>query len=127
MLITAFNKQGLFWGIQTIRQLLPNEILRDAKVEGVEWELPCTNITDKPRFKWRGLMIDYSRTFWSVGQTKKYIDALSYYKMNKLHMHLTDDQGWRIEIDKYPMLTEIASTFFQGKPEKKPLRGMLSS
>jgi len=111
VLITAHRSQGIIWGIQTLRQLFPVEILREAAVDDVAWELPCVNILDKPRFEWRGLMIDYSRTFWNISHTKKYIDALSYYKMNRLHMHLTDDQGWRIEIEKYPALTEIASQF----------------
>jgi hexosaminidase len=109
--ITAGSPTGIIWGIQTLRQLLPVEILREAVVDDVNWAIPKVHIIDKPRFTWRGLMIDYSRTFWNISHTKKYIDALSYYKMNKLHMHLTDDQGWRIEILKYPALTEIASKF----------------
>ena len=71
-------------------------------------------------------MIDYSRTFWNMSHTKKYIDALSYFKMNKLHMHLTDDQGWRIEIDKYPDLTEIASTFATVYHEPQEREGYFS-
>ena len=122
VLISAYHYKGLFWGIQSLRQLLPNEILREALVVNVDWVIPCIKIVDKPRFKWRGLMIDYSRTFWSVSHTKKYIDVLSYFKMNKLHMHLTDDQGWRLEIEKYPLLTEIASKFdtvFNEPPERE--------
>ncbi|MCK9414391.1 MAG: beta-N-acetylhexosaminidase [Prolixibacteraceae bacterium] len=111
VLITAYKPKGIFWGIQSLRQLFPNEILREAQVDGVKWILPCVNITDKPRFSWRGLMIDYSRTFWNKSHSKKYIDAMAYYKMNKLQMHLTDDQGWRLQIDKYPELTEKASKF----------------
>ncbi len=126
VLISAYNEQGIFWGFQTLRQLFPKKILRDAMVSNIKWELPCVKIVDKPRFRWRGLMIDYSRTFWNVGQTKKYIDALSYYKMNKLHMHLTDDQGWRIEIDKYSGLTEIASKFDTAYHELPEREGYLS-
>ncbi len=111
VLISSSTPLGIFWGIQTLRQLLPSDILREAIVENVKWELPCVEIEDRPRFQWRGLMIDYSRTFWNKSHTKKYIDALSFYKMNKLHMHLTDDQGWRIEIEAYPDLTGIASKF----------------
>jgi len=111
VLITAFKPQGITWGIQTLRQMLPDEILREAFVSNVKWIIPCVSIVDKPRFNWRGLMIDYSRTFWNRRVTKKYIDAMSYYKLNMLHMHLTDDQGWRIEIDKYPLLNEISSKF----------------
>lgn len=126
VLIKAPNPTGIFWGIQTLRQLLPKEILRDALVQNVEWVLPAVKITDKPEFKWRGLMIDYSRTFWNKSHTKKYIDALSYYKMNKLHMHLTDDQGWRLEIEKYPLLTEIASKFDTIYNEPKEREGFYS-
>jgi len=126
VLITAYKPQGIFWGIQTLRQLFPNEILRKAVVDNVEWILPCVNIVDKPRFKWRGLMIDYSRTFWNKRQTEKYIDAISYYKMNKLHMHLTDDQGWRIEIKKYPALTEKASKFDTIYHESREMEGYYS-
>jgi len=111
VLITAFSPKGIFWGIQSLRQLFPNEILREAQVDGVKWVLPCLKIVDKPRFSWRGLMIDYSRTFWNKSHSKKYIDAMAYYKMNKLQMHLTDDQGWRLQIDKYPELTGKASKF----------------
>jgi hexosaminidase len=126
VLITAYKPHGILWGIQTLRQLFPDEILRKAVVDNVEWTLPCVNIVDKPRFKWRGLMIDYSRTFWNKSQTEKYIDAISYYKMNKLHMHLTDDQGWRIEINKYPDLTNIASKFDTIYHELKERQGYYS-
>jgi hexosaminidase len=126
VLITAYKPQGIFWGIQTLRQLFPDEILRTAVVDDVEWILPCVNIVDEPRFKWRGLMIDYSRTFWNKSLTEKYIDAISYYKMNKLHMHLTDDQGWRIEINKYPDLTKIGSKFDTVYHEPKESEGYYS-
>ena len=122
VLIRAFKPRGITWGIQTLRQLFPEDILREAVASNVEWGLPCLNIVDKPRFRWRGLMIDYSRTFWNTRVTKKYIDALSYYKMNKLHMHLTDDQGWRVEISKYPALTSEASRFdtaYHEPPERE--------
>ena len=120
VLVTAPTSRGIVWGIQTMRQLFPTEILRDSQTAGVEWSLPCLTIIDAPRFSWRGLMIDYSRTFWNKEITKKYIDALSFYKMNNLHMHLTDDQGWRLEISKYPALTETGSKFdpsFRERPE----------
>ncbi len=122
VLIAALKPRGIFWGMQTLRQLFPNEILREARMDGAEWILPCVKIVDRPRFRWRGLMIDYSRTFWNKHLTKKYIDALSYYKMNTLHMHLTDDQGWRLEITKYPKLTEVASRFdtlYHEPPERE--------
>ena len=126
VLITACHSQGIYWGIQTLRQLLPVQILRGAVVDQVAWELPCIKIVDKPRFAWRGLMIDYSRTFWSKHVTKKYIDAISYFKLNKLHMHLTDDQGWRLEIAKYPALTEIASKFDTVYHEPEERQGFYS-
>jgi hexosaminidase len=122
VLISAFRPKGILWAIQTLRQLLPGAILREARVDGIEWLLPCLKIVDKPRFAWRGLMIDYSRTFWNTRVTKKYIDAMSFYKINKLHMHLTDDQGWRLEISKYPALTEIGSRFdtaYHEPPERE--------
>lgn len=109
--IEAYHSMGLFYAFQTLLQLLPKDILRHAKVEDMEWHIPNCRIIDTPQFEWRGLMIDYSRTFWNKRITKKYIDAMAFYKLNKLHMHLTDDQGWRIEITKYPNLTQIASKF----------------
>jgi len=118
----AFHSRGLFYAFQTLLQLLPNDILREAEVEDGEWLIPNVSITDVPQFEWRGLMIDYSRTFWNKRITKKYIDALAFYKLNKLHMHLTDDQGWRIEIARYPLLTEYASKFdtsFHEAPERE--------
>ncbi len=111
VLISAYKSNGIFYGIQTLRQMLPDEILRKAIADNIKWIIPCVSIVDKPRFSWRGLMIDYSRTFWNKRVTEKYIDAMSYYKLNKLHMHLTDDQGWRLEITNYPALTKIASKF----------------
>lgn len=111
VLISAYKPNGIFFGIQTLRQMLPDEILRKAIADSIKWIIPCVSIVDKPRFSWRGLMIDYSRTFWNKRVTEKYIDAMSYYKLNKLHMHLTDDQGWRLQINNYPALTKIASKF----------------
>ena len=124
--IEAFHSKGIFWALQTLLQLLPSDILRDAKVDNVKWYIPSCTIEDSPRFAWRGLMIDYSRTFWNKRITKKYIDAMAFYKLNKLHMHLTDDQGWRIEIDKYPKLTEIASRFDTSYNEPKEREGFYS-
>ena len=121
--ITAFHTNGIFYGIQSLRQLLPIDIMRDAKVGSAQWKIPCLKIEDKPRFPWRGLMIDYSRTFWNKDLTKKYIDALALYKMNVLHMHLTDDQGWRIEIKKYPKLTQKASRFSDEFDEPEERQG----
>jgi hexosaminidase len=126
ILIEAYHRKGLFFAFQTLLQLLSKEIFRDAKVEDMEWQIPNCSVRDTPEFEWRGLMIDYSRTFWNKRITKKYIDAMAFYKLNKLHMHLTDDQGWRIEISQYPELTEIASKFDTSYHEPKEREGYFS-
>lgn len=97
---------GAFRGIQTIRQIIP-EISNDTLAENKIWVIPTGKIIDAPQFEYRGAMLDVSRHFFSVEDVKKYIDVLSYYKYNILHLHLTDDQGWRIEIKSWPKLTEI--------------------
>ncbi|MGD9327841.1 MAG: beta-N-acetylhexosaminidase [Cyclobacteriaceae bacterium] len=124
--IEAYHSKGLFYAIQTLIQLLPVEIYRKAKVENVDWILPSCKIIDTPQYEWRGLMIDYSRTFWNKRITKKYIDAMALYKLNKLHMHLTDDQGWRIEILRYPDLTRIASKFDTSYHEPQEREGFFN-
>lgn len=126
IIISAHTDTGLFWAIQTIRQLLPQAILRQAPVKEMIWQLPCLKIKDKPRFKWRGLMLDCSRTFISKEQIKKYIEQMCFYKMNVLQLHLTDDQGWRIEIKKYPQLTSICSKFDSTCKEPKEYEGFYS-
>ncbi|MEO6979641.1 MAG: beta-N-acetylhexosaminidase, partial [Mucilaginibacter sp.] len=93
---------GLFYGVQSLIQLLPLDMAGTAKI-------PCAQIDDYPRFGYRGLMLDVSRHFFSVEFVKKYIDLMAGYKLNNFHWHLTDDQGWRIEIKKYPKLTQISS------------------
>jgi hexosaminidase len=93
---------GLFYGIQTLLQLIPAE-------HGATIKLPCVQIEDYPRFAYRGLMLDVSRHFFGVDEIKRYIDLLAAYKLNTFHWHLTDDQGWRIEIKKYPKLTQVSS------------------
>ncbi|HEY0197761.1 MAG TPA: family 20 glycosylhydrolase [Rhodanobacter sp.] len=98
--ITASQDRGLFWGVQTLRQLLPMQ--RSAHVG-----IPVVDIRDRPAFGYRGTMLDVSRHFYPVAFVKKQLDLLSYYKINTFHWHLTDDQGWRIEIRKYPRLTEV--------------------
>jgi len=124
--LSAATEKGIFWGIQTLRQLLPYQINRSAVVKGVAWEIPCVRIEDNPRFKWRGLMLDCSRTFIPKEQVKKYLEAMSYFKMNVLHMHLTDDQGWRLEIKKYPELTSVCSKFHDSFKEPKEYQGYYS-
>ena len=107
--IRAAAPAGVFYGIQTLRQLLPNEIFREARVKNVEWRVPLATISDKPRFGWRGAHLDVSRHFQPKEFVKKYIDLLALHKMNRFHWHLTDDQGWRLEVRKYPRLTEVAA------------------
>lgn len=107
--ISARTEAGLFYGIQTVRQLLPTAILTMTPQAGVEWQVPSTEIEDYPRFGWRGAMMDASRHFMPKDAVLRFIDQLALHKMNTFHWHLTDDQGWRIEIKRYPKLTSIGS------------------
>jgi len=105
--VQANSVVGLFYGIQTLRQLLPPQIESQKPVSGVSWVVPCVEIKDEPRFSYRGLHLDVGRHFFPASFIKKYIDLLALHKMNTFHWHLTEDQGWRIEIKKYPRLTEV--------------------
>src|SRR5947208_16839448 len=105
--IRAFRPAGVFYGVETLRQLLPPEVFRSAPVAGIAWTVPGVEIEDMPRFGWRGAHLDVCRHFMPKEFVKKYIDLLALHKMNRFHWHLTDDQGWRIEIKKYPRLTEV--------------------
>src|SRR5262249_50658271 len=107
--ITASAPAGAFYAVQSIRQLLPAAVFRDAAVRGVEWTMPAVSIVDRPRFKWRGMHLDVSRHFMPKEFVKKYIDLLALHKLNTFHWHLTDDQGWRLEIKKYPRLTAVGA------------------
>jgi hexosaminidase len=110
IVVSSGSSAGLFMGIQTLRQLFPKEIESPVPVtEPVKWQAPCVEIKDYPRFQWRGMMLDVCRHFYDVEFIKKYIDLLAMNKMNVFHWHLTDDQGWRIEIKKYPKLTEVGA------------------
>jgi len=102
IVIKASSEAGIFYGLQTLRQLL---IVSGTNI------LPSQTIKDSPRFAWRGVMLDVSRTFMPVLLVKRYMDLFSIYKLNVVHLHLTDDQGWRVEIKRYPLLTEIGSKF----------------
>ena len=102
IIIEASSAKGHFYGIQTLLQLIPFE-------KKLQIEIPCLTINDEPSFNWRGVHLDVCRHFFDVNFIKKYIDFLAMYKMNTFHWHLTEDQGWRIEIKKYPLLTEIGS------------------
>jgi hexosaminidase len=110
--ISAPTTAGLFYGIQTLRQLLPVEIeyqKPSLAPNNTRWTIPVLEITDYPRFEYRGMHLDVARHFFPVEFVKKYIDLLAMHKMNRFHWHLTEDQGWRIEIKKYPKLTEIGA------------------
>jgi hexosaminidase len=107
VLITG-TSVGIFRGMQTLRQLLPPAIESDMKVDGA-WTIPALAIVDRPRFGWRGSMLDVARHFFTVDEVKQFIDLLALYKLNVLHLHLSDDQGWRIEIKSRPRLTSMAS------------------
>ena len=105
----APDTAGLFYALQTLRQLLPPQIFRAAPVEGITWRIPSVSIEDRPRFGWRGGHLDVARHFMPKEFIKKYIDLLALHKFNVLHWHLTEDQGWRLEIKQYPRLTEVGA------------------
>lgn len=107
--IAAADGAGLFYGTQTLLQLLPPQVFNAAKVEGVAWTAPAVHIEDRPRFPWRGLLLDVARHFFNKEEVKNYLDLMAQHKLNMLQMHLTDDQGWRVEIKRYPKLTEIGA------------------
>ena len=107
--IRAAGKAGLFYGVQTLLQLLPPESLASRLVPGTQLEIPCVRIEDQPRFKWRGLLFDVARHFFTKQEVKQLLDVLATQKINTLQLHLTDDQGWRIEIKKYPRLTQVGA------------------
>lgn len=107
--LIANRPAGLFHGIQTIRQLLPAEIESEMGRARYDWSIPALTITDQPRFAYRGAMLDVSRHFFTVREVEQYIDLLALYKLNVLHLHLSDDQGWRIQIDSRPKLTAMGS------------------
>ncbi|HEY2549026.1 MAG TPA: family 20 glycosylhydrolase, partial [Streptosporangiaceae bacterium] len=107
--ITAGGEAGVFYAVQTLRQLLPDQAWRSAPVPGPAWTVPCAEIEDAPVLGWRGAHLDVARHFFPKREVLALIDALAALKINRLHLHLTDDQGWRIESHRYPALQEIAS------------------
>jgi hexosaminidase len=109
IVIKGGSAMGLFYAVQTLRQLLPVEVENQKVVEGLQLRVPACEIEDEPRFKYRGMHLDVGRHLFPVASIKKYIDMLALHKMNTFHWHLTEDQGWRIEIKKYPKLTEIGA------------------
>ncbi|CAM5574695.1 beta-N-acetylhexosaminidase [Streptomyces canus] len=110
VVIDGAGREGLFYGAQTFRQLLGPAAFRRAPVTSERtWEVPPVTIGDAPRFRWRGLMLDVSRHFMSKDGVLRYLDLMAAHKLNVFHFHLTDDQGWRVEIKRYPRLTEVGS------------------
>ncbi|MFC1444152.1 beta-N-acetylhexosaminidase [Streptacidiphilus sp. N1-10] len=107
VVLTGGGPAGLFWGAQTLRQLLGAEAFRRAPLKREGWRLPCLTVEDAPRFGWRGVLLDVSRHFLPKADVLRYLDLLAAHKLNVLHLHLTDDQGWRVEIKRYPKLTEV--------------------
>ncbi len=117
IIVEAETPKGYFYGVQTLLQLLPTQVFGSSKTENITWVVPACSILDRPRFGYRGLMLDVARHFMPVAFVKRQIDLMAQLKMNTFHWHLTDDQGWRIEIKKYPKLTQISSK------RKETLRG----
>ncbi|MBS1738755.1 MAG: family 20 glycosylhydrolase [Bacteroidetes bacterium] len=109
IILSANKPKGLFYGIQTLMQLLPPKDNSDEHTQRIQFKIPCVDITDYPRFGYRGMMLDVSRHFFSKEFIKKYIDEMAKYKFNVFHWHLTDDQGWRIEIKGLPELTKVGA------------------
>lgn len=107
--LRANTPAGLFYACQTLRQMLPDEIDSDQVVQGVPWIVPGVMIEDSPRFCWRGMHLDVCRHYFDKAFIKRYLDLMARYKLNTFHWHLTEDQAWRIEIKKYPRLTEIGA------------------
>ena len=110
--ITASTQKGLFYGFQTLRQLMPVESFATKKSNNMKWQIPTVNIEDAPRFSWRGILVDVSRKFQSKETIIKLLDTMAACKLNVFHWHLTDDQGWRLEIKKYPLLTQLSKQFY---------------
>jgi len=109
IIIRAPTQAGLFYGVQTLLQLLPPEIFSTNVVNNFYWQIPCVKISDQPRFPWRGLMLDVSRHFFTKAEVEQLLDAMALHKLNTFHWHLVDDNGWRIEIKKYPKLTSVGA------------------
>jgi hexosaminidase len=133
IIITANAPAGIFYGIQTLLQCLPKDVENEKRKNIETWNAPALTVTDYPRFAWRGIMLDVSRHFFSKEYVKNYIDQIARYKYNRLHLHLTDDNGWRIEIKSLPLLTSKGAwrvprtgTFGSNeapKPGEKPTYG----
>ena len=131
ILIEYGSGAGIFYAIQTLFQLLPDAIFADSKQPGVKWSVPCCSIEDEPRFPYRGMHLDCCLHFFDIPFLKRYIDLMALHKVNRFHWHLTEDQGWRIEIKKYPLLTEkgqwrketVVGSLYSGIYDGKPHGG----
>ena len=121
VLVDYGDGAGAFYALQTLFQLLPTEIYSQERQKGIKWNVPCCNIEDKPRFKYRGMHLDVCLHYFEFEFLKKYIDIMAAHKVNRFHWHLTEDQGWRLEIKKYPLLTE------KGQWRKETVVGSLKS
>ena len=128
--VRASAPAGAFYALETVKQLLPPAIYREAPVAGVTWAVPAVHVEDAPRFAWRGAHLDAGRHFMPKEFVKKYVDLLARHKMNRFHWHLTEDQGWRLEIRKYPRLTQVGSCreqtqvgLHQSDPAKRVFNG----
>lgn len=113
--IVAASDAGLLWGVQTLRQLLPAAMETGTAVSGIDWVVPSVHIVDQPRFCWRGGHLDVSRHFFDVTFVKRFIDLLALHKQNVFHWHLTDDHGWRLQINRYPELTRAGASYTQAE------------
>ncbi len=133
--VKASSLRGVNYAVQTMKQMLPVEIFGKEKASDRKWTLQCVEINDAPRFDYRGFLLDVARNYYTIDDIKKYLDIMEVHKLNKFHWHLTDDQGWRIEIKKYPRLTEFGSIrkesfvghpSFSNKFDGKPYGGWYS-
>ncbi len=127
ILIKAQTAPGAFYGANTLLQLFPPAVFSEGAAKGVAWTAPCVEIVDAPRYAWRGMHLDVSRHFFPKEFVKRFIDYIAMHKMNIFHWHLTDDQGWRIQIMKYPELTDIGAwrvdhenIHWNARPAQKP-------
>lgn len=132
VVIAATAGSGLFYGVQTLLQLLPPQVFSPTKAErSAAWVIPAVRIEDRPRFRWRGLLLDVARHFFHKEEVKNYLDLMAQHKFNTLHVHLTDDQGWRVEIKRYPKLTQMvlgARTLVSGSiTSREPPTGRMAA
>jgi hexosaminidase len=118
--ICAPAAAGVFYGTESLLQLLPPEIFSTNRVNGIAWKIPCVQVEDQPQFAWRGFMLDVSRHFFTKIEVEKVLDLMALYKLNTFHWHLVDDQGWRIQIKKYPRLTSVGAIWGILYPGRHP-------